>query len=96
VLMTDVLGMKTAADYTIVDKLRIGGIAMNGAAVAFADVHPFKLFALNRKPSMLLGIESLRSFRRVSVDFSSRKVKFLLPEGAGPRPPSLAPLGAMP
>ncbi len=96
VLMTDVLGMKTPADYTIVDKLRIGGIAMNGAAVAFADVHPFKLFALNRKPSMLLGIESLRSFRRVSVDFSSRKVKFLLPEGIGPRPATLVPFGAMP
>jgi hypothetical protein len=88
--------MKTPAEYTIVDKLRIGGIAMNGAAVAFADVHPFKLFALSRKPSMLLGIESLRSFRRVSVDFSTRKVKFTLPTGTSPLPPALVPLGAMP
>jgi predicted aspartyl protease len=78
--MVDVLGRNTPAEYTVVSKLRIGGISMGNAAIAFADAHPFKLFGLTRKPSMLLGVESLRSFRRVSVDFATRKVKFLLPE----------------
>lgn len=78
--MVDVLGRNTPAEYTVVNKLRIGGISMGNAAIAFADAHPFKLFGLTRKPSMLLGVESLRSFRRVSVDFATRKVKFLLPE----------------
>lgn len=78
--LLDVLGRTTPADYTIVTKLRIGGVSMGNAAIAFADAHPFKLFGLSKKPSMLLGVESLRSFRRVSVDFSTRKIKFLLPE----------------
>lgn len=78
--MVDVLGHNTPADYTIVSKLRIGGVSMGNAAIAFADAHPFKLFGLTKKPSMLMGVESLRSFRRVSVDFSTRKVTFLLPE----------------
>ena len=78
--MVDVLGRSTPAEYTIVSKLRIGGVSMGNAAIAFADAHPFRLFGLTRKPSMLLGVESLRSFRRVSVDFATRKVKFLLPE----------------
>ena len=78
--MVDVLGRSTPAEYTIVRKLRIGGISMGNAAIAFADAHPFRLFGLLRKPSMLLGVEGLRSFRRVSVDFATRKVKFLLPE----------------
>lgn len=78
--MVDVLGRSTLAEYTIVRKLRIGGISMGNAAIAFADAHPFRLFGLLRKPSMLLGVEGLRSFRRVSVDFATRKVKFLLPE----------------
>lgn len=77
--MVDVLGNNTSADYTIVSKLRIGGVSMGNAAIAFADAHPFKLFGLTKKPSMLMGIESLRSFRRVSVDFATRKIKFLLP-----------------
>lgn len=80
VTMIDVIGTKTNADYTIVNRLRVGGIAMTNAAVAFADAHPFKVFELTDKPSMLLGMESLRSFRRVSVDFTTRKLKFLLPE----------------
>ncbi|MBL0115133.1 MAG: aspartyl protease family protein [Sphingomonadales bacterium] len=78
--MLDVLGRTTPAEYTVVSKLRIGGVSMGNAAIAFADAHPFRLFGLTRKPSMLLGVESLRSFRRVSVDFATRKVKFLLPE----------------
>ena len=78
--MVDVLGRTTNAEYTVVNKLRIGGVSMGNAAIAFADAHPFRLFGLLRKPSMLLGVDSLRSFRRVSVDFATRKVKFLLPE----------------
>lgn len=88
--MIDVLGKTTAADYTVVNKLRIGGIMLGNAALAFADAHPFKLFELEKKPSMLLGMESLRAFQRVSVDFSSRKIKFLLPSGIAPPSDRLA------
>lgn len=77
--MVDVLGRKTNADYTVVSKLRIGGVGLGNAAVAFADAHPFVIFNLAKKPSMLLGIETLRIFKRVSIDFATRKVKFLLP-----------------
>lgn len=97
--MIDVLGRRTSADYTIVDRLRIGGIAMGNAAIAFADAHPFRLFNLANKPSMLLGVESLRSFRRVSVDFASKKVKFLLPEESripSPGQAALSPEGPVP
>ncbi len=78
--MIDVLGLRTPADYTIVDRVRIGGVAMGNLAVSFAEAHPFRIFGLSRKPSMLLGIETLKAFRRVSVDFSTRKIKFLLPD----------------
>lgn len=80
--MIDVLGQRTMADYTIVNRLRIGGILLGNAAIAFADAYPFRLFDLHKKPSMLLGMESLRGFERVSVDFSARKIKFLLPANA--------------
>lgn len=80
--MIDVLGQRTLADYTIVNRLRIGGILLGNAAIAFVDAYPFRLFDLHKKPSMLLGMESLRGFERVSVDFSARKIKFLLPANA--------------
>ncbi len=80
--MIDVLGRRFPGDYTIVNRVRIGGVLMGNAAIAFADAHPFKLFGLDKKPSMLLGMEGLRSFDRVSVDFATKKVTFLLPKAA--------------
>jgi len=88
--MIDVLGKSTPADYTVVSRLRIGGVMLGNAALAFADAHPFKLFELEKKPSMLLGMESLRAFQRVSVDFASRKIKFLMPSGMAPPSDRLA------
>jgi predicted aspartyl protease len=78
--MIDVLGLRTPADFTVVDRVRIGGVSVGNLAVSFAEAHPFRIFGLSRKPSMLLGIETLKAFRRVSVDFTTRKIKFLLPD----------------
>lgn len=77
--MTDVLGKVTPADYALVGRMRFGDVVMQNASIAFADAHPFKLFELVNKPSMLLGMEGLRSFKKVSVDFTNRKIRFLLP-----------------
>ena len=78
-VMTDVTGTEIKADLALVDGIRIGGFTINTVAVAFTDAHPFKRFDLLGKPAMLLGMDTLRAFRRVSVDFAQRKVKFLLP-----------------
>jgi predicted aspartyl protease len=79
ITMTDVLGQQALADYTVVESIRLGGVRLQNAAVAFRDVHPFKIFNLTRRPALLLGIESLRSFRRVTIDFAKRKITFILP-----------------
>jgi hypothetical protein len=80
--MTDVTGATIAAELASVDGIRIGGFTINDVAVAFVDAHPFKKFDLLNRPAMLLGMDTLRAFRRVSVDFAQRKVRFLLPDGS--------------
>jgi len=82
ITMTDVTGTEMSADLALVSSIRIGGFTITDAAVAFADAHPFKRFGLLNKPAMLLGMDTLRVFRRVSVDFAQRKVRFLLPDGS--------------
>jgi predicted aspartyl protease len=82
VQLVSVVGDRIDADYTIVGRMRIGGIQLSNAAVAFVDAHPFKRFGMLRKPSMLMGMDGLRMFRRVSIDFANRNVKFLMPTGA--------------
>ncbi len=79
-VMTDVAGRTMAADIALVEAIRLGGFTLTNVAVAFADAHPFKKFDLLKRPAMLLGMDTLRAFRRVSVDFATKRVSFLLPD----------------
>lgn len=79
--LLSVVGDRVPAEYAIVGKMRIGGVKMGNAAVAFVEAHPFKSFGLLKRPAMLLGMESLRSFRKVSIDFAGKEVRFQLPGG---------------
>jgi hypothetical protein len=60
-----------------VKRIRLGGIDINDMPVAFADVHPFAKLGLTDKPAVLLGMDALRLFDRVSVDFPNRRVRLL-------------------
>lgn len=59
-------------------ELRLGPVTISNVPMAFADVPPFKLFGLADEPALLLGTDLLESFRRISLDFKARKVRFQL------------------
>ena len=79
---TSVLGETGRAEYTDVPGIRIGDVAFGTMPVAFADVAPFERFGLTARPALLLGMDALRSFRRVEIDFPNRQVRFLMPRSA--------------
>ncbi len=63
--------------------LRMGAVTLKDVPVLFADASPFEELGLHDKPALLLGINALRAFDRVAIDFGRGKVDFLLPdEGA--------------
>jgi predicted aspartyl protease len=61
-----------------IDELRLGSVTLTNVPIAFADVPPFKVFGLSGRPALLLGTDLLGTFRRVSLDFKARKVRFQL------------------
>lgn len=79
ITIQSVTGDKTEADYTTVRRLNIASLTFNNLPLAFADTHLFKVLGLSDKPAMTLGMDALRMFNRVSVDFRERKVRFNLP-----------------
>jgi hypothetical protein len=81
--LVSVTGDPVKADYTRVKQIRLGGVLIRDLPVAFADVHPFRQLELTDRPALLLGMDALRLFDRVSVDFASRKVRFLSPDLSG-------------
>jgi predicted aspartyl protease len=75
--MVSVTGGRLTADQAKVNLIRIGGVDIVDMPVAFADVHPFRKLDLMDRPALLLGMDALRLFERVSVDFANRRVKVL-------------------
>lgn len=76
--LVSVTGETLILPLAIVPEMRIGGIVMTNVPVAFADLPPFALFGLLEAPAMLLGTDLMGNFRRVSLDFGARKVRFQL------------------
>ncbi|MCW4462644.1 aspartyl protease family protein [Sphingomonas sp. BT-65] len=79
IVMTSVTGEKMTVNYHIANRVRLGGVSLGSVPVAFADIPPFEHFGLSGEPALMLGMDALRAFRRVEIDFPDRKVRFLLP-----------------
>ena len=73
-----VTGKEAELQMAIVKELKLGPIKLYNVAIAFADVPPFEVFGLDKKPAMLLGTDLMEHFRKVSLDFGARKVRFQL------------------
>jgi hypothetical protein len=79
-----VTGVPVKLELARIDELQLGPVTLEDVPIAFADVPPFELFGLARQPSLMLGTDVLQAFRRVSLDFRARKVRFQL-RSCGPR-----------
>lgn len=73
-----VTGASVSLDLLVVDELKVGGIVLSNVPIAFADVPPFGVFSLSDHPALLLGTDLMENFRKVSLDFRARKVRFQL------------------
>jgi predicted aspartyl protease len=80
--LESVTGAKITGDYMFVSRLEIGGVVMKDLAIVFADAHTFRKLGLNRKPALLLGMNAIKAFKKVSIDFASRKFRVVLPESS--------------
>ena len=76
--MIGVTGKSLDVQIAIISDLQLGPITLRDVPIAFADLPPFKVFGLDQEPSLLLGTDVLETFRRVSLDFRARKVRFQL------------------
>jgi len=83
--LLSVTGQVLKAETMVLREVRIGNLWLNNVVIAFADAPPFTLFGLNDRPAIFLGSDLLSNFRRVSLDFRNRKVRFTLRPNAGTR-----------
>lgn len=69
-------GQRAAADFGPLPGLRLGGMHIDAPLVAFADLHIFDLWNLQSRPTVLIGVDTLRRFERVAFDFGRKLITF--------------------
>lgn len=79
VMIESVTGEQMSARVTRVAEIEFGGVKLRDLSVAFADAHIFRQLDLDEKPALLLGMNAMKAFDRISIDFAAKKVRFVLP-----------------
>ncbi len=78
--LLSVTGERLMGEFAVIDALEIGGVRLEGLVVVIADSHAFHHLGLVRRPAMLLGMNALRGFDKVSIDFARKKLRLVLPQ----------------
>lgn len=74
--LATVTGDDLVADIGFARKLNIGNLAVSNILIAFADAHAFRELNLHKRPAIFLGMRELRLFKRIAIDFPSRRIRF--------------------
>lgn len=79
-LLVSVTGQQVVTQSGYARTVQFGKLTLNNTLLAFTDAPPFARLGLRERPAMLLGMNQLRMFKRVAIDFKSRRVLFDLPD----------------
>ena len=74
--LISISGEQTSVDYVVTQRLRVGGMVVGSLPIAFTDAHAFRRFGLNRERALLLGMDVLKLFDQVALNFQKRTVQF--------------------
>ena len=78
-VLRSVAGEALIAEIHAVKALDIDGITLKNLEIAFIDSQIFRQLDVDDRPALLLGMNAMRAFDKVSIDFAARRVRFVLP-----------------
>jgi predicted aspartyl protease len=80
--LLSVTGETLSAHYGRINTLDIGGATLRDLPLVFADAHTFRKLELADQPTLLLGMNAIMAFDKVSIDFAHKKLRVVLPQGS--------------
>ncbi|MDC7676997.1 aspartyl protease family protein [Asticcacaulis machinosus] len=83
--LSGVTGGELIAPTVRINRLRMQELTFSNAAIAIADVPVFDSWRLQNKPALLVGMDFLRQFAVVSIDYRAQEIRFELAD-APPHP----------
>ncbi len=80
--LQSVTGQTITADIAMARTLKLGTMTMSNSMLVFADTPAFDKLEMVKRPAMFMGMNQLKMFRRVAIDFSTKRILFDLPDNA--------------
>lgn len=77
--LTDINGVQLSGSIRVARSLQVGRARIENLPIFFADTPTFHALGLGDKPALVLGIDQLKLFRRVAIDFKSKRILFDVP-----------------
>lgn len=74
--LTTITGERLAGEMLYVPFIRLGGLLLGNVPIVFAKVHVFELWNMDREPALILGMDLLRQFDAVTMDYGRARVRF--------------------
>jgi predicted aspartyl protease len=81
VRLRSVTGEEFSGDYTQIRAIEVGGVNIADLPITFTENYAFNALKLDKKPAILLGMDAMKLFDRIMIDFTNRRVGFDLPPG---------------
>ena len=69
-------GQLVAGELSTVPPLRLGGVKLGNLTCVFADLHTFRIWGLDKTPALLIGVDVMRHFDSIEMNFAKRHVVF--------------------
>ncbi len=76
VQLVSATGQLVSGELAQVPPLRLGGVFLGNLTCVFADLHTFKIWDLVERPAMLIGMDVMKHFDSIELNFADRKVAF--------------------
>lgn len=74
--LTGVTGGSVTGRVTSVDRVRLGGLDFSDAGLVICDLQIFELWGLASRPALFIGMDLLRQFSQVTVDYGRKEYRF--------------------
>lgn len=84
VSLSGVTGGTATGRVTLIDRLQLGKLILTNTPVVIADLAIFRLWGLSDRPALLMGMNCLRAFKWVSIDYGRKILKFKFAGAASP------------
>ncbi len=78
--MISVTGQKLLGEAFKLKRVEIGDVVLKDLVILFSDAPIFRSLNLEDRPAALFGMNAMRAFDRVSIDFAKKQLRMVVPK----------------